>query len=141
MTTVAYKNGVLAADRRITSQSDVTTDRFRKIGKTRDGWLYAWAGEVAAAQRWVEWVLAEEKEHNAPKGNYNGLLVSPRGWLEEYECGRPIVYPRSMKVHALGSGRKAAMGAMLAGASPERAIKIAASLDSSTGGGVDVVKL
>jgi ATP-dependent protease HslVU (ClpYQ) peptidase subunit len=44
MTTIAYRDGELATDSRITAGDMIVSDKRRKVHRLRDGSLVAWAG-------------------------------------------------------------------------------------------------
>ena|SRR3974390_3360906 len=141
MTTIAYKNGILAADSRSTTDSEAGGSRvflcekiFRKSvpvdGKLTEV-LLATAGESSAGMVFVDW-FGSGKESPAElfltgDADFTVLVLQPDG-LYEYDA-----YCRGTKIldpfYAIGSGAKAAMGAMHAGASAKRAVEIACKID------------
>lgn len=142
MTTIAYRQDVLAADTQIT------------CGGTIDGWvqkafrkgalLYATSGCSGLAGDFVSWVA----------GGMNGDAPSLRGEKDEggahgylFPGGDRVVwrYNNVWATHhapffAYGSGAEIALGAMLHGASAEDAVRAAAQRDTSTGGEITVLR-
>lgn len=150
MTTIAIRDGIIAYDSRI-SDGDVShPGLIDKVWRsTRHRILFAGYGDVA-----MWWTAAQHLE-NLPKmpweyrraipemfdmGDASGLVaITPakiycfeaRGW-----------YPaKDMPRFAAGTGAKAAMGAMLAGATARKAVEIAIVLDPSSGPPVRTLKI
>jgi 20S proteasome alpha/beta subunit len=140
MTTVVYRDGVLAADRRSSFASTVATDSMKKVFRTPDKCLGGFAGSVKFFLPYKEWARGDRQEP-APKGDYVGILVHPDGSIVEYERGNPIVIERRAPFVAWGSGSTAALGALHAGADARTAVLIAQKVDKGSGGGVDTIKL
>src|SRR5690242_20657946 len=146
MTTIAYKNGVIAADSRVTVESEGggarnfdTKKLFRKTvqidGQPTDV-ILATAGESAPGSLFVEaWgtgkSLAEIRELFAySEPDFTILVVSPKGLFEvDRWC---VLEPVYEPFYAIGSGSKIAMGAMEAGASAQKAVEIACKRDPFT---------
>lgn len=143
MTTVAYKGGIIAADRAISSNGHVGTTK--KIWKRKsDGALVGCCGLVALFQRWSEWFLAGERGPPPSLGTCDdsdttALVVRPSGLVEVWCRFGPAKY--DAKYHAIGSGGDLAMGAMAVGASARVAVAAAAKHDHATGHGITFLKL
>lgn len=146
MTTIAYKNGVIASDSRVTVESEAggarnfdTKKLFRKTvqidGKPTDV-ILATAGESAPGSLFVDaWgtgkSLTEIRElFTYSEADFTILVVSPTGLFEvdKWCVMEPVYEP----FYAIGSGAKLAMGAMEAGASAARAVEIACKRDPYT---------
>jgi 20S proteasome alpha/beta subunit len=142
VTTVAYRDGVLAADRRVTQGDRIMQYRYQKVYKNQHGWLYGACGKVADMERFFEWADPFDGAPGGeppPKGEFEGLMVSPKGAVFEVEDG--TWWRAKTKLHAVGSGASAALGALHAGADALTAVKIAQLIDSASGGGVDFVTI
>ena len=111
MTTIVYSRGLLAADKRVTFGGTIDGDTYRKVFKTPDGWCGAFCGSAADGYAFAEWALGARDEA-PPKGDYIGILISPRRVVYEYERGRALPKPRKKKFYAWGSGAVAALGAL-----------------------------
>lgn len=140
MTTIAFKNGVLAADTRWSDEgrSDDYSPKIWRVGKV----LIGACGSRSAAAKFRQWVLDGMNGNSPYEGNPigNGMLVAPGGKLVCW-CGAgpwPVV---SMPFYALGSGTHYAQGAMAAGATAEEAVRIASRYDQATGGELTVLHL
>lgn len=150
MTTIAIRDGVIAYDSRI-SDGDVShPGLIDKVWRsTRHRLLFAGYGDVAmwwAAAQHLEalpkmpWEYRRAIPELFDMGSDSGLVaITPertycfeaRGW-----------YPaKQLPKFAAGSGAKAAMGAMLAGATAKKAVEIAIVLDPNSGPPVRTLKI
>lgn len=139
MTTVAFKDGVLAVDR-CTSHGGLRYQTDQKLLR-RGPWWYAITGDLAAGLCFVDWHEAGRPYWPCPL-NEDVQVVAFN--VETGEIGvweAPGAFIRSVdKFEAWGSGSHLAIGAMAAGASAAEAVKIAAAWDEGTGFGVRTVK-
>jgi len=144
MTTIAYRDGILAADSRVTHGEDGSARThtckklFRKTitqGKKTFEVVIATAGESSPGMVFVDWYgtgkpIPDIFLHLG--GDFTCLVLTPQG-LFEYD-----VYCRAEEVlddfYAIGSGAKVALGAMACGKSAIEAVRIAARYDPYTGG-------
>ena len=145
MTTIVYRDGVLAADR-LVIKHEVSIGHRRKIEDVRnaDGELIGWVAvcgwppdNMSAAQwlsKWPEIGPAPKRFEDCDAGGFF-LMKSGGVWI----LGGSEPFQVEADFHATGSGFEIAMGALAMGASAIRAIEIASSYDQSTGGGVDSV--
>ena len=133
MTTIAYRDGMLACD------SGMTCDHIR-VGKTEKAWEYkgfiiTGCGYAADLYAFRDWFVRGMKG-DCPEPREDGTLViitpdrsvlirEPAGWIR----GRSSFY-------AWGSGFSLAIGAMAAGASAVRAVEIACEHDCYSQGPV-----
>lgn len=138
MTTIAYKDGELAADSRITAGDTIITDGRKKVHRLRDGSIVAWAGSLQDAMRLL---TSMRKGHVAPKlDEIEALHVHTDGSVWEYE-GHVWVKQQVNEHCAVGSGTPYALAAMDAGASAREAVKIAVKRDINSGGRVQSLSL
>lgn len=144
MTTIAYKDGVLAADSRLTvdhgsgARVHFCRKLFRKKiteGKKTFEVIVATAGEASSGMVFFDWYgtgkpIPEVLLHLG--GDFTCLVLRPDG-LFEFD-----VYCRAEKIeedqYAIGSGAMAALAAMRCGKSALEAVRIAAQIDLYTGG-------
>lgn len=145
MTTIAYKDGVLAADA-IMCSGGVLIGNAEKITRRDDGALAGGAGDASYVSAFLTWFKdgeqgpppeAREGEHSFDRA----IIIRPTGAIEKtievYEPrGR---FPVRAVYYAMGSGKESALGAMYAGASAEMAIHAAIAHDPHTGGDVRVL--
>lgn len=153
MTTIAYRNGVIAADSQTTVDTEAGGARyfkciklFRKIVKHasthEEEVVLATAGESFSSLVFVDWYGSGK---DAPEILVHGeadftVLALTKDGLFEYDkwCrGEKIAEP----FYAIGSGAKAALGAMHAGVSAKRAVEIACMVDPYTRAPVTVWSL
>jgi hypothetical protein len=143
MTTIAYRDGVMAGDGRETMQNDEHTSWYRltdkcvKVYKLKDGSLF---GGAHGSEDITRLHLALLKTLPPPKlEDIAGLRVDPKGhiWLYEGNIWQRVHAP----YYAIGSGAEFALAAMDAGVSAVRAVKIAIGRDLWSGGKVTAVRL
>lgn len=140
MTTIAYRDGILAADTQVCGGGG-RAGTVVKVVRRSDGHLAGTAGDLSWAQRLHGWFMGGENgEPPLPKeGGGEAILIRPDGGVHYVDEVR--THTLKADCHASGSGSQFALGAMAAGATAERAVEIACSLDIHTGGEVTVVKL
>ena len=137
MTTIATDGKTMAAD---TQQSGAFIGQIdaTKLYKIK-GVVYGFAGTPSIYIKYVEWVKLGRPEDDKPdtEDKWSVIyIVDGTIWYEHHTLiPIKVGYP-----YATGSGCKYAMGAMLAGATPGQAVKIAIKLDSDTGGKVRTMK-
>lgn len=138
MTTIAYRDGVLAAD------SQATCDyhgRVRKIHRLPSGMLVGGCGDAAECHSVVEWLMGGQ-EGKAPKAPDAYLIIVDKDGGVFFSSGSPFQpFPSELDFAAIGSGSAVAMGAMEAGASALEAVKIAAKHDGYTSGPFHTLKV
>lgn len=150
MTTITLRDGVLAADSRVTNAGRVVPGAATKLYRLPHGMAAAVFGSCGAAMALVRWL---EKQPDAPGGgiDLDGddrpaigdgrlVLVMPDGAVVLFEESSWSYEPPS-EYHAWGSGAEVALGALAMGASSDRAVAIAALYDPYTGGPVETLRL
>lgn len=146
MSTVAYKDGVIACDS-IMAFNDNVMHGIVKIGKTKH-YLFGYAGRVSMMLPMFDWILHVEGQDGmrSPEDFYkkndklntigdvgSAMLVDVHGSIWTVTCeGMAIPIPR--KTYAIGNGYEYALGAFEMGASAAEAIAVAGKLDAFTGG-------
>ena len=149
MTTIAFDGRFLAADRRVTQNSEITTWACQKLDVSGDP-LTAFASTGMIIEGWraalIEWWLAGRAPGDMPPhggdakdiGNLIAIGTDGAAWVVSYLCPYPH---RDEAPCAWGSGADYATGAMLAGKSAMEAVAIAAQRDAYTGGGVQFIDI
>ena len=142
MTTIAYKDGALAADTAM-CQGGVMMGAVVKIARRADGDMCGSAGDAAYNAAFRDWFLLGE---NGP---------APEAKQEDNAIDRGVIFRKSGKIEvfeprgkfsvqapyfALGSGKESALGAMFAGADAETAVRAAIQFDPHTDGEITVLK-
>ena len=132
MTTIAYRDGIMASDTLVTSGSNCVGE-IQKSGRTADGYLWAVAGSaclIADFRDWAEHRKGDPYEIKDRDGNF--ILITPQGkvreWWGDGWCESEAEF------YAWGSGDSVALGAMAVGASAVEAVAAASRIDKSTGG-------
>lgn len=141
MTTIAYRNGVLAGDRQ-TNNGGIVTGTTRKVWKEQ-GLLFGVAGSISALQNVMKWSKGKRKSlpFMSTLLSYSCIVVSKRGSIFVFSSEDKEGCILTTDIFALGSGGDLALGAMMHGASPKRSIELAGTRCVYTGGGIDVVRL
>lgn len=146
MTTIAYRNGFMAADSGVTSGSGLKIGNTMKMVQTESGILCGVAGDLHLCDVFQRFIMIldnavglRSRSIEAPVAGQevNALVVFPDGYLLEIDEGRPVLDDPHEPVgglRAVGSGWPYAMAAMRAGADAAMAVHIAASLDPKTWG-------
>jgi ATP-dependent protease HslVU (ClpYQ) peptidase subunit len=148
MTTLAYRNGVMAADSKC-SAAETNYSSATKIHKLPDGSLVGFCGRSTACER----MLDVMKQASVSGGLSHDLFQDCKGAQGLYvEATSGKVYflqggkhsgycELEGEVFADGSGFIVALAAMKAGATAEKAVEIACELDNNSGGPVVTLTL
>ena len=146
MTTVVFRDGVLAADSLLVQGSIKCPESMNKLvmGRTHPV-IYAMAGKIAilaAAVRIIEampvapWDGGEFRTRPALDCNCELVAFHRDGRVVSFETDGLWFEPAEVPFMALGSGSKAALGALHMGADAVRAVEVACLLDAYTGGAI-----
>ncbi len=136
MTTIAYKDGVIAADSQVNDGDMIAPEKCKKLHKLADGSVYAFTGLLAHGMELLSYLTDPEGSMPCWSGGATiGIIARPNGKVYTYE-GRGPWLKVDGNIGAWGSGQPYALGALLAGADAVKAVKIAKKLDPSTGGAV-----
>lgn len=150
MTTVAYRDGILAADSCYTEQTEDGGSRqfgTKKIYEARrspkGGYEHCiWVG-FAGGRGWrraLAWLKAGADFENIPEfaegEDFSAIVVETWGGIRRVYVLDSNMEPEDIQepYHAIGSGAKCAFTAMDMGASAEEAVKLAARRDPYTRG-------
>jgi 20S proteasome alpha/beta subunit len=144
LTIIAYKNGVLASDSRVTFNDLVLSDTIKKIHQ-HDGVMGGASGDASATHDFIKWIKKGANLKKLPKGKYRGLVILDRSLLEGSKKIQMIHVDNQDEYFevfdeftAIGSGDKIAIGAMSAGATAEEAVRIASEKITSCGGAIQI---
>ena len=153
MTTIAVRNGIMAADSQVTCETEAggsryfrCTKMYPKVVRLNDApdenVIIGVSGDGFAALVFVDWYgSGKDKPNELIEGeaDFSAIVLTSIG-LFEYDR-----WCRGEKVleefYAIGSGTKAALGAMHAGCSAKRAVEIACRVDSYSRLPVTALKL
>lgn len=133
MTTIVYRDGVLAADTRMIAGTAIIGS-IAKIVRRDDGALCGGAGHASVVQAFQRWFLDGEEGDPPVEDETKMFVISPKGNVEMFEVDGTIEW--RAPYFAMGSGKEFALGAMYAGASAEEAVKAAMKFDPYSGGKV-----
>ena len=133
MTVIAYRDGVMAADSRITfsgEESGSAYGRCAKLYRTKDA-IIGLQGESSPGLVFLDWYKSGKRK--PPEGlvtsdaDFFALVLTKHGlFLFDKWCRGEEVLD---EFWAIGSGAKAALGAMHMGADAEQACDIACRID------------
>lgn len=134
MTTIAYKDGIIAYDSRVTRGTLIDHDDYEKLIQ-RGAHRVLMSGSGCDFQALLDEYLGGKHGDKPLQANAlvitNGKLfnmghdIESGFWIDEIWAERPF---------AMGSGRDFALGAMDMGATAKKAVEIAAGRDAYTGG-------
>lgn len=128
MTTVAVKDGVMAADTQITSDYAIHAP---KLFRLPDGGVAGGAGDWSRAYAGIKWLMEGERGDPPNLSDADILILRPDGSIWKANEEFPA-YPLLDKVAAIGCGSLAAMVAMRGGASAVEAVMSVAASDVYT---------
>ncbi len=135
MTTIAYKDGVIAYDGRVTQGSHITKDDLDKHVRHGDAHFFL-AGSRSDFSEFID-CFSSDKRGQAKHVNASAFVYSD-GVLYEAGCnsddGFWYTEVSLSDANAIGSGCSYAHGAMDAGADAKTAVRLAAKRDAYTGG-------
>ena len=135
MTTIAYRNGVMAADSFETWENDIIHACARKLHKFGHT-IIGIAGDIEAGTEAAIWYADQSKEKPTydSEDDFELLILNPTGL---FSMGRRLV-PLMVRTPycAIGTGAAIATGALFAGADAATAVKAASKHDPFTGGRV-----
>ncbi len=129
-TTIAFDGKALAADSQSSAITGFKVTGRKKIVKINEC-LIGSAGYVSDIKKFQEW-FTDPCQRKPRLESFSAIVVMPGGDAYEYDescIGNEIKAP-----FAIGSGAKAALAAMKAGAGARRAVEIASEVDIYTGG-------
>lgn len=145
MTTIAYRDGVLAADSRVSCDA-AFSDRYTKIVRVnskvdpiKGSILVACSGAWFSSRLFIDWLEggAEPKLHARgadSEQDFEAVIVHKKGLFSaNYLCR---IDPNPHPYWAAGSGGPYAMAAMWCGKSAAEAVRCAIAMDSHSGGRV-----
>lgn len=137
MTTIVSNRTSMAADKRVTGGPMFRTTKIFRI----NGSLIGICGNLEAALQFVEWRRTPDaKPEFGENAGFEALELSADGRLT-YWASQLVAMAIEDEFYAIGSGASIALGAMGMGASPKRAIVVAAMYDAGTGSDVQTLTL
>jgi hypothetical protein len=137
MTTICYKDGILAADTLIIAGESMSGTGIKILRINGD--RYGVSGNFADVARLRAWNCNTPISEANISAKSNVLWVDKKGLLLEIERDT-ILPPIEAPYHAYGSGADYALGAMAMGASAAEAVIVAAKFDPFTNTDVTVLE-
>ncbi|MER9652530.1 peptidase S14 [Mesorhizobium sp. M0152] len=138
MTTIVYRNGVMAADSRAYAGDKHPTGTKSKLRRLSDGSLLGVSASIPGLpdsfRRAVEKYGTDEDFQEA--FDLKALLVKPDGTVWYFNTGCCFTGPLLGDFFSTGSGEAYAYGAMMMGADAVKAIEVAIECDAWTDGPV-----
>lgn len=150
MTTIAYKNGVLAADSLI-NYGTFSNGEINKIhvvsipeddGKRVRRAMMAVSGAVWVIEPLIEWIECGATQDEIPHcllvaaNEFSCIMIDDEGIVWEFNNG--FFLKCGVQYHSIGSGQMFALGAMAAGIEAPEAVAAAMKHDKATGGAITV---
>lgn len=139
MTTIAYKDGIIAYDSRATAENVIYNDSSCKRVK-ENGADFFLCGAIDGHEALINWFFDPSIKPSGYDGQafvcHSPGVVWCTGLDEGKFCRWRVDVP-----WAIGSGANFALGAMRAGANALEAVKIAAQCDPYTGGKIRTYKV
>lgn len=134
MTTIIadFRSRTMIADTLISNGSQ--SYRSQKMWRLKNGEIYGFAGNVESGIALRDWLNGNRDPAKKPDNSddVDALLLTPTG-IQHWGT-RGICIPIDDDSYSVGSGSAFALGALRAGATPMKAMEIAAELDRATGG-------
>lgn len=145
MTTIVYRDGILAGDRRAYSGDKKPIGTKTKIHRLEDGTLWGVSssnvGADALLKRWIEGGCAPADCNDLKPESFELIVVRPDGEIFYANGNLDLSGPLTADYVAIGSGDHYALGALATGVSAQEAVRIASDLDIWSGGGIDTLSL
>lgn len=141
MTTICYRDGIMAADTRATVTSEAGGARVQRVDKlyrvktfNHGVAIVGLAGGSFDGLAFLDWLVSKEKDPPSRlidgEADFTALVLNKAGLFEYDKWCRPERVLEAF--HSVGSGAKAALGALHMGASARRAVAIACRIDPYT---------
>lgn len=136
MTTIAFRDGILAADSMV-SYGSFRNGNVEKLHRVGDK-IVGMSGAVWAVGVMLEWIEEGADSTQIPEvllanqAQFSCIFIDANGTLWEFNNG--FFLEVCAPYHAIGSGQLLALGAMASGASACEAVNAAAQHDKATGG-------
>ena len=143
MSTVVYRDGVLAADSRAYGgHGQDSPGEKRKIYRLKDGSVVGvTSGVLGMGERFAAWLNAggDPSAWTGSDPDLRAIIIRPGGEVFLADDGLYFSGPIRCDHYAIGSGAPYAMGAMAMGASAVQAVHVAIAHDCHSGGRVRAI--
>lgn len=143
MTTIAYKDSIIAYDSRLTMGSSLVTDDYDKCIHSK-GEIFFMSGSLSDAKSFIK-AYQTGKKHSSIMNVTCFVVTKDKEILElSYSEKRKAIISFTLDLSensAIGSGWELALGAMDAGCTAEESVKIAIGRDSYSGGNIRIFNI
>lgn len=139
MTTIATDGRSMAGDGARFMNDIQRSSTVEKVVRLPDGSLLGCSGDSPDCEAFRQWVVGGQVGPRPSAKSLSALHLQPDGTLLYYSVRGLGVTAEAPA--AVGSGNELALGAMLAGVSPKRAVEIAAERDPFTAGRILSLRL
>jgi ATP-dependent protease HslVU (ClpYQ) peptidase subunit len=133
LTTIVYRDGVLAGDSRAYSGDKHPIGSKLKIRRLTDGTLLGASSTIpGAGEKVLDWYAGGQKEDFDLPDHFTLLVAKPNG--EVFYANDSAIFsgPLTSDFFSIGSGEQYAHGALLMGASAVEAVRAACFADAWT---------
>jgi hypothetical protein len=144
MTTIAYRDGVIAADTGMT-MAGVKIGTVTKIARNQKGDLCGGAGSATFVHEFLHWF--KNGEHGSPPDAVRTDELLDRSIIIIRDDPKTIIIYEpgglshcTANYYALGTGKELALGVMFIGGTAEQAVQAGMAHDASTWGTVEVLE-
>lgn len=144
MSTIAYRDGIMAADTRAYGgRYEPSPGRKAKIHRLYDGSIVGLStATIGLSERYVAWLRdGADPAKMTDKIDIRVIMVKPDGKLYVADDSPYFAGPIETEFYAIGSGTCYAMGAMSMGATAEEAVRVACEHDPHTAAPIMVERL
>jgi len=131
LTTIATDGVTIACDG--LAASTIVSNTSRKKVFMHDGEYYGIAGAADFISAFLHYLKGDLQDITFPEGEFQILILNKKGKAFLIDGKNGLRYTVKTPF-AIGSGAELALGAMAAGASPEKAVRIAKKYNLGTGG-------
>jgi hypothetical protein len=140
VTTIAFRDGVMAGDTLVADDEVRFPCHERKVFRLRDGSLVGLCGDLAQTQGFINWLRRGMPGECPPFDKSDAMIVRGDRALTFCEGGRFSTLTGVPYV-ALGSGRLLALGCLWHGGTAVEAVRAGIAHDPASGGKVQTVRL
>ena len=149
MTTIVYRDGIIAADTQISYDEELLKFNETKIVQTKQGDIIAGRGSCCGCDLFLAWYTKSNGEWKAkhgefpftqviqPDDDFTCLVATKDGKLKLYDFYLNEREINLKDFFAVGTGAKAAYGALEMGATANQSVKVAMKYDLYSGGKVE----
>jgi hypothetical protein len=136
MTTIVATRTWIAADRKIACDLVFKSTKLFRV----NGSIIGVAGSFQHALKFIEWRKNLDNKPTMGEDDFEALELTANGKLFLWQS-ELIAMPIDGDCYAIGSGGGIALGALEMGASPKKAIALAAKYDNKTGSAAQIMRL